>query len=118
MTKCLKSFYKTWKYIHNSHTIMFCFLILYMSSRICSLKSTPNARFLRTFSLAILFTFRAFVRNLLKVNPLGLTSNKPLRYPLNYNNFLLPYTNFIIFEVLSVLSSKIKNLVLSLALYL
>ena len=42
-------------------------LILYMSggSYRRVLKSTSNDRFLRNFSLAILFTFRVFVRNLL-----------------------------------------------------
>ena len=49
---------------------MLCMLILYISGRTYSLKSTPNDKFLflRNFSWQFLFTLRVFARNLLRGN--------------------------------------------------
>ena len=48
--------------------LMSCALILYVSGGLYSLTSTPNVRFLRSFSLQVLFTVRVFGRNLLRGN--------------------------------------------------
>ena len=47
---------------------MLSVLICCMSGGTYSLKSTPNDRFLRSFSRQLLFTLRAFARNLLRGN--------------------------------------------------
>ena len=71
-----------------------------------SLKSTPNDRFFEKLFIAILFTLRAFARNLMRgnrqrntfcisfwclawnLNP-GFSSNKPTHYLLDYGDFSL-----------------------------
>ena len=48
--------------------LMLCVFILYGSGRTYSLKSTPNFRFFEKLFMAILFTLRIFVCNLLRGN--------------------------------------------------
>ena len=78
--------------------LMLCMLILVTSGGICNLKSTS---FFEKLFVAILFTLRVFVRNLLRLSHrrnvffiplvlmsdldlnLGLTSNKPIHYQLD-----------------------------------
>ena len=87
-------------------------LILYMSGGTYSLKSTTSDRFFEKLFMAIFFTFRVFARNLLKGSHrrnifilsflcltwalnLGLTSNKPTHYLLDYGDFIY-YINLLI----------------------
>ena len=87
---------------------MLCVLILYISGRTYSSKSTPNDRFLEKLFMAILFILRVFARNLLtrnlrrntfcilfvclvsSSNP-GFISNRPTLYLLEYGDHLKVY---------------------------
>ena len=102
-------------YIHNCSLhiltpLMLCVLILYISGRTYSLKSTPNDRFFEKLFTAILFTLRIFARNLMIGNRrrntfrisfwcmawksnLGFSSNKPTHYLLDHGDFLRSYYN-------------------------
>ena len=91
--------------------LMLCALILYIGGGIYSLKSTPNDRFFEKLFMAILFTLRVFVRNLLRGNRRrntfhisfwcldwnpGFSSNKPTHYLLDHGDFrLIMENNFI-----------------------
>ena len=83
---------------------MWYVLILYISDGNYNLMSTLNERFFEKLFMAILFTLRAFVRNLLRGNRRrntfrilfwclawgstpGLTSNKPTHYLLDHGDF-------------------------------
>ena len=89
---------------------MLCALILYISGRTYNLKSTPNDIFFEKLFMAILFTLRVFVRNLLRGNHrknafcilfwclacgwnTGFTSNKPTHYLLDHGAFTVSSRN-------------------------
>ena len=86
-------------------------IIIQFPDKTYSLRSTPNDRFFEKLFMAILFTLRVFVRNLLRrnrrrntfrisfwclawdTNP-DFSSNKPTHYPLEHGNFKLKYSWF------------------------
>ena len=63
----LQTFYQDYGLVsHTTYVGCVCVLILNMSSGTCSVKSTPNDRFLRNSFIADLFTHGVNTRNLLR----------------------------------------------------